>query len=88
MKDTEEKVKMMMSREKFEWLMEMHDQYKGNARHQQKIIDKLSRKIQKLKKENRELKAIKTMYGREVIIVPDSMAKNITIMNKEYLKRR
>lgn len=66
----------MMSREKFEWLIEIHDQYKGNARHQQKIIDKLSRKIQKLKKENRKLKD-RSEFSYNLLISIVNMLNNL-----------
>lgn len=55
--------------------------------HQKKVIDRLSRKIQNKNKKYRQLQARKmppTMYGREVVIVPDSMADKIMIANKEF----
>lgn len=54
--------------------------------HQKKVIDRLSRKIQRKNQEYRKLKAKKmppTLYGREVIIVPDSKAKDIMIVSKD-----
>lgn len=54
---------------------------------QRKIINHLSRKIQNKNKKYRQLQARKmppTMYGREVIIVPDSMANKIMIANKGF----
>lgn len=54
--------------------------------HQKKIIDRLSRKIQRKNQEYRKLKAKKmppTLYGREVIIVPDSKAKDIMLVSKD-----
>lgn len=54
--------------------------------HQKKVIDRLSRKIQRKNQEYRKLKVIKmpsTLYGREVIIVPDSMAKDIMLVDKD-----
>lgn len=57
-------------------------------KHQKKIIDKLSRKIQRKNQEYRKLKAKKmppTLYGREVIIVPDSMADSIMMVNKDLI---
>lgn len=53
-----------------------------------KIINHLSRKIQNKNKKYRQLQARKmppTMYGREVIIVPDSMANKIMIANKGFI---
>lgn len=55
---------------------------------QRKIINHLSRKIQNKNKKYRQLQARKmppTLLGREVIIVPDSMAKEIMIVNKDFL---
>ncbi len=55
---------------------------------QRKIINHLSRKIQNKNKKYRQLQARKmppTMYGREVIIVPDSMANKIMIANKGFI---
>ncbi|MBQ7139958.1 MAG: hypothetical protein IJO32_00465 [Bacilli bacterium] len=55
--------------------------------HQKKVIDRLSRKIQKLKKEYRKLESKKrppTLYGREVVVVPDSMLNEIIVVNKDF----
>lgn len=55
---------------------------------QRRIINHLSRKIQNKNKKYRQLQARKmppTMYGREVIIVPDSMANKIMIANKGFI---
>jgi len=57
--------------------------------HQKKVIDRLSRKIQNKNKKYRELQVRKmppTFMGREVIIVPDSMANKIMIANKDFLR--
>ena len=54
---------------------------------QRKIINHLSRKIQNKNKKYRQLQARKmppTMFGREVIIVPDSIADKIMVANKEF----
>ena len=54
--------------------------------HQKKIIDRLSRKIQRKNQEYRKLKSRKmppTLFGREVIIVPDSKVKDIMIVSKD-----
>lgn len=56
---------------------------------QRKVINHLSRKIQNKNKKYRQLQAKKmppTMYGREVVIVPDSMANKIMIANKEFFE--
>ena len=65
-----------------------HQEMIQKIEHQKKIIDHLSRVIQNKNKKYRRLEARKmppTMYGREVIIVPDSMAKEIMIVNKDML---
>lgn len=57
--------------------------------HQKKVIDRLSRKIQNKNKKYRQLQARKmppTMYGREVVIVPDSIANKIMIADKEFFE--
>lgn len=57
--------------------------------HQKKVIDRLSRKIQNKNKKYRQLQAKQmppTMYGREVIIVPDSIANKIMIANKDFFE--
>ena len=54
--------------------------------HNRKVINKLSRKIQRKNQEYKKLKVKKmppTLYGREVIIVPDSMVKDIMLVNKD-----
>lgn len=56
---------------------------------QRKIINHLSRKIQNKNKKYRQLQARKmppTMYGREVVIVPDSIANKIMIADKEFFE--
>lgn len=56
---------------------------------QKKIINHLSRKIQNKNKKYRQLQAKKmppTMYGREVVIVPDSMADKIMVANKDFFE--
>ena len=58
---------------------------------QRKIINHLSRKIQNKNKKYRQLQARKmppTMYGREVVIVPDSMVNKIMIANKDFFDIR
>lgn len=53
---------------------------------QKEIINHLSRVIQHKNQKYRKLEAEKmppTLYGREVIIVPDSMADSIMIVNKD-----
>jgi len=53
---------------------------------QRNIINHLSRRIQNKNKKYRQLQVRKippTMYGREVVIVPDSMADKIMVANKE-----
>lgn len=55
---------------------------------QRKIINHLSRKIQNKNKKYRQLQARKmppTLYGREVIIVPDSIMNKIAIVDKDCL---
>ncbi len=57
--------------------------------HQKRVIDRLSRKIQNKNKKYRQLQARKmppTMYGREVVIVPDSMANKIMVANKDFFE--
>ena len=59
-------------------------------KHQKKIIDKLSRKIQRKNHEYRKLKAKKmppTLYGNKVVIVPDSIANKIMVADKEFFDR-
>ncbi len=59
--------------------------------HQKKVIDRLSRRIQNKNKKYRQLQAKKmppTMYGREVVIVPDSMADKIMVANKNFFDIR
>lgn len=54
---------------------------------QKKIIDHLSRVIQNKNKKYRILQAKKippTLYGREVILVPDSMMDKIAVVNKDF----
>lgn len=56
---------------------------------QRKIINHLSRKIQNKNKKYRQLQARKmppTMYGREVVIVPDSIANKIMIADKKFFE--
>lgn len=56
--------------------------------HQKKIIDKLSRKIQRKNQEYRKLKAKKippTLYGSKVVVVPESIANKIMIIDEEFL---
>ncbi len=56
---------------------------------QRQIINHLSRKIQNKNKKYRQLQARKmppTMYGREVVIVPDSMVNEIMVVNKNFFK--
>lgn len=58
--------------------------------HQKKVIDRLSRRIQNKNKKYRQLQARKmppTMYGREVVIVPDSIANKIMIVDKKIFNR-
>jgi len=65
-----------------------HQEMIEKIEQQKKIIDRLSRKIQNKNKKYRQLQARKmppTLYGREVIIVPDSMAKDIMMVNKDFL---
>ena len=55
--------------------------------HQKKVIDRLSRKIQRLKKEYKKLEIEKrppTLYGGEVVVVPDSMLNEIMVVNKDF----
>lgn len=57
-------------------------------KHQKKVIDRLSRKIQRKNQEYRDLKAKKmppTLYGNKVVIVPESIANEIMIINKNIL---
>lgn len=56
---------------------------------QRKIINHLSRKIQNKNKKYKQLQARKmppTMYGKEVVIVPDSIANEIMIVDKDFFK--
>ena len=58
--------------------------------HQKKIIDRLSRKIQNKNKKYRQLQARKmppTLYGNKVVIVPDSIANKIMVVDKEFFDR-
>lgn len=58
---------------------------------QRKIINHLSRKIQNKNKKYRQLQARKMppiMYGKEVVIVPDSMVNKIMITNKDFFDIR
>lgn len=61
---------------------------KVKCSHQKKVIDRLSRKIQRLKKDFKKLKneKINTLYGNKVIIVPDSMAKDIMLVDKKIFE--
>ena len=59
-------------------------------KHQKKIIDRLSRKIQNKNKKYRQLQARKmppTLYGNKVVIVPDSIANKIMVADKEFFDR-
>lgn len=54
---------------------------------QKKIIDHLSRVIQNKNKKYRKLEVKKmppTLYGREVVIVPNSMMDKIAVVNKDF----
>lgn len=56
---------------------------------QRKIINHLSRKIQNKNKKYKQLQARKmppTMYGKEVVIVPDSIANEIMIVDKDFFE--
>lgn len=56
-------------------------------KHQKKVIDRLSRKIQRKNQEYRKLKAKKmppTLYGSKVIVVPESIANEIMIINEKF----
>lgn len=56
-------------------------------KHQKKIIDKLSRKIQRKNQEYRKLKAKKmppTLYGSKVVVVPESIANEIMIIDEKF----
>lgn len=62
-----------------------HQEMIEKIEHQKKIIDRLSRKIQNKNKKYRQLQARKmppTFMGREVIIIPDSICKEILVMDK------
>lgn len=55
--------------------------------HQKKVIDRLSRKIQRKNQEYRELKAKKmppTLYGSKVVVVPESIANEIMIIDEKF----
>ncbi|MCX4255129.1 MAG: hypothetical protein OSJ63_07720 [Bacilli bacterium] len=68
-----------------------HQEMIEKIKHQKKVIDRLSRKIQNKNKKYRQLQARKmppTMYGREVVIVPDSMVDKIMIANKDFFDMR
>lgn len=55
--------------------------------HQKKVIDRLSRKIQRKNQEYRKLKAKKmppTLYGSKVVVVPESIANEIMIINEKF----
>lgn len=56
-------------------------------KHQKQVINHLSRVIQNKNKKYRRLQAKKmppTMYGREVVVVPDSMMDKIAVVNKDF----
>ena len=56
--------------------------------HYKKIVNRLSRKIQNKNKKYKRLEAQKTpttMFGREVIIVPDSIANKVMLLNKDVI---
>ena len=55
--------------------------------HQKKIIDRLSRKIQNKNKKYRQLQARKmppTLYGSKVVVVPESIANEIMIIDEKF----
>lgn len=55
-------------------------------KHQQIIIDRLSRKIQKLKKEIKSLKIKRTLFGNNVILIPaDIQYKILSSLEKELI---
>lgn len=56
---------------------------RNNNLHQQKIINRLSRKIQKKNQLIRKLRKTPTLFGREVILVPDSKLKDIVVMSRD-----
>lgn len=56
-------------------------------KHQKKVIDRLSRKIQRKNQEYRKLKAKKmppTLYGSKVVVVPESIANEIMIIDEKF----
>lgn len=66
----------------------IHQEMTQKIKKQKKIIDRLSRKIQRKNQEYKKLKSKKippTLYGREVIIVPDSIMNKIAIVDKDCL---
>lgn len=65
------------------------EQLKKEIKHCRKVINHLSRVIQNKNKKYKKLldkKLPRTLYGREVIIVPDSIAKDIMIVDKKFFE--
>lgn len=71
-----------------QWLIAKQslEQLKIEIKHYKKVINHLSRVIQNKNKKYKKLELRKmpnTLYGREVIVVPDSKLNEIMIVNKE-----
>lgn len=88
-KSKEEEIKNLQgSLQTYEIILKTNlEAYSKENYKQRKVINHLSRKIQNKNKKYRQLQARKmppTMYGREVVIVPDSIANKIMIANKDF----
>lgn len=74
-----------------QWLIAKQslEQLKIEIKHYKKVINHLSRVIQNKNKKYKKLldkKLPRTLCGREVIIVPDSIAKDIMIVDKKFFE--
>lgn len=90
-KSKEEEIKNLQgSLQTYEIILKTNlEAYTNENYKQRKIINHLSRKIQNKNKKYKQLQARKmppTMYGKEVVIVPDSMANKIMVANKDFFE--
>lgn len=90
-KSKEEEIKNLQgSLQTYEIILKTNlEAYTNENYKQRKIINHLSRKIQNKNKKYKQLQARKmppTMYGKEVVIVPDSIANEIMIVDKDFFE--
>lgn len=90
-KSKEEEIKNLQgSLQTYEIILKTNlEAYSKESYDQRKVINHLSRKIQNKNKKYRQLQARKmppTLYGNKVVIVPDSMADKIMVVNKDFFE--